>query len=79
MRDASTMARVSVGSKAQLTLRNWHSSIITSLNLTHDRPTMPFEDKNISEDLFSSVMSQLIKKYYTSENLKFINLGILKP
>jgi len=45
--------------------------------LTHYRPTMPFGDrkKNILEDLFSSVLSQL-KKYHPSGNLKFNYIGI---
>jgi len=37
---------------------------------------MPFGNKkNILEDLFRSVLSQL-KKYHPSGNLKFNNLGI---
>jgi len=35
------------------------------------------KQKNILEDLFSSVLSQL-KKYHPSENLKFSYLGIFK-
>jgi len=36
---------------------------------------MPFGNrKNVSEDLFSSVLSQF-KKYHPSRNLKFDNLG----
>jgi len=39
---------------------------------------MPFGNKkNIFEDLFSSVLSQL-KKYHPTGNLKFNNLGILQ-
>jgi len=34
-------------------------------------------EKNIFEDLFSSVLSQF-KKYHPSGNLQFYNLGILK-
>jgi len=34
-------------------------------------------EKNIFEDLFSSVLSQF-KKYHPSENLKLYNLGNLK-
>jgi len=34
-------------------------------------------EKNILEDLFSSVLSQF-KKYHPSGNLKFNNLGIYK-
>jgi len=47
------------------------------MNLTHYRPAMPFENRNISEDLFRSVLSQF-KKYHPSGNLKFNNLGILR-
>jgi len=38
---------------------------------------MPFGNRNILEDLFSSVLSQF-KKYHPSENLKFNNLGIFQ-
>jgi len=39
---------------------------------------MPFGNrKNILEDLFCSVLSQL-KKYHPYENLKFNNLGIFQ-
>ena len=34
-------------------------------------------EKNILEDLFSSVLSQFKKKYQPSRNLKFNILGIL--
>jgi len=34
-------------------------------------------EKNIFEDLFSAVLSQF-KKYHTSGNLKFYNLGIFQ-
>jgi len=45
-------------------------------------PLPPSDDvrqqkKTILEDLFSSVLSQF-KKYYTSGNLKLVNVGILK-
>ena len=46
--------------------------------LTHYRPAMPFgNSKLIFEDRFSSVLSQL-KKYHSSGNLKFNNLGIFQ-
>jgi len=35
-------------------------------------------EKNILEDLFSSVLSQFEKKYHPPGNLKFIDLGIFK-
>jgi len=35
------------------------------------------KQKNINEDLFSSFLSQFKKKYHSSGNLKFNNLGIL--
>jgi len=44
--------------------------------LTHYRPAVETE-KNILEDLFSSVLSQ-IKKYHPSGNLKFNYLGIFQ-
>jgi len=47
--------------------------------LTHYRPAMPFGNrKNILEDLFSTTLSRLKKKYHPSGNLKFINLGIFQ-
>jgi len=42
--------------------------------ITHYRPAMPFGNRKILEDLFSSVLSHL-KKYQPSGNLKFNNLG----
>jgi len=36
---------------------------------------MPIGNRNILEDLFSSVLPQL-KKYHPSENLKFNDFGI---
>jgi len=44
--------------------------------LTHYRPATPETEKNILEDLFSSVLSQF-KKYHTG-NMKFNNLDIFQ-
>jgi len=42
----------------------------SDLSLTHYRPAIPFgKKKYIIEDLFSSVLSQLKKKYHPSGNL----------
>jgi len=49
--------------------------------LTHYRPAQRcrFEiEKNISENLFSSLLSQFKKKYHSSGNLKLKNLGIFQ-
>ena len=51
-------------------------------DLTKRNPLPPSDavrqqEKNILEDLFSSVLSQF-KKYHPSGNLTFYNLGILK-
>jgi len=46
--------------------------------LTHYRPAMPFGNGEITlEDLFSLVLSQF-KKYHSSGNLKFNNIGIFQ-
>ena len=52
--------------------------VVSCFSLTHYRPAMPFGNrKNIFEDLFSSVLSQ-IKKYHPPRNLKFNYLGIFQ-
>jgi len=52
-------------------------TLISPQQLTHYRPAMPSGNrkKNILEDLFCSVLSQL-EKYHPSGNLKFNYLGI---
>jgi len=54
------------------------AEVLGEIYVTHCRPAMPFGNRKIFlEDLFSSLLSQF-KKYHTSGNLKFNNLGIFQ-
>jgi len=56
----------------------WKTLFVLTAKLINPLPPSDSEtEKFISEDLFSSVLSEL-KKYQPSGNLKFNNLGILK-
>ena len=63
--------------KVYLSLLEYVTAEQEFLFLTHYRPAMPSGNRNIFEDLFSSVLSQF-RKYNPSRNLNFNNFDIFQ-